>query len=505
MTNHPQGIYPKRSLAVVIGGLAAYLSWGFVYFQVVGNASATDLVFFANRLALIASYAGFMVLAVFFSRMLVPLRPSNNVTFLTLAVVGVFLAGFSYAVPGFAAFLSLAGSLLVGVQYGWFLLYWCELFGYAQTRCAGFCFGAAMLLVPAVCYAAFVLPDVLQVFAAALLPVLSYLGFLHGMNVISENGRFKDMDKRVGKLQLNVDSPRFPWRTSELFGILKAAIMTSALFGFVFGVVDAGFGKLYYWAVGFGIVGLVVTMLLALRPKRLSIRFLYRLSQPVMVFGLMALGFSTALGGVLVSTAFSIELLLLVVTLCETANRFETSVVRLGGFAFSCTMISSAAGRVVGKTAMDAAAGSSFVAMALVAAMTCLFVLYTAFTPEDGGFLFEFSDRAKPDGDVSPTVADRMRDPDPRDMEVSVVIFHEAVNRRCADVAGEYGLSNREEEVLVHIMQGNSIQEVADKLFISPGTVKTHINHIYRKMGVTRRYELKRIVNLEQKGTPPLV
>ena len=121
------------------------------------------------------------------------------------------------------------------------------------------------------------------------------------------------------------------------------------------------------------------------------------------------------------------------------------------------------------------------------------------------GFLFEFSDRTKSDGDASPTVADRMRDPDPRDMEVSVVIFHEAVNRRCADVAGEYGLSNREEEVLVHIMQGNSIQEVADKLFISPGTVKTHINHIYRKMGVTRRYELKRIVNLEQQGTPPLV
>ena len=66
-------------------------------------------------------------------------------------------------------------------------------------------------------------------------------------------------------------------------------------------------------------------------------------------------------------------------------------------------------------------------------------------------------------------------------------MFHEAVNQRCAVVSAHFGLSAREEEVLDLIMQGSSVQETADKMFISTGTVKTHINHIYKKTGTQGR------------------
>lgn len=55
---------------------------------------------------------------------------------------------------------------------------------------------------------------------------------------------------------------------------------------------------------------------------------------------------------------------------------------------------------------------------------------------------------------------------------------------------GELGLSPlslREVEVLVLAAQGLSVFKIAESLTISPATVKTHLEHIYRKLGVNDR------------------
>ena len=51
----------------------------------------------------------------------------------------------------------------------------------------------------------------------------------------------------------------------------------------------------------------------------------------------------------------------------------------------------------------------------------------------------------------------------------------------------QYGLSEREIEVLKLLGQGLSNQEIADRLFVSLNTIKTHLSNIYNKLGVTRR------------------
>ena len=48
-------------------------------------------------------------------------------------------------------------------------------------------------------------------------------------------------------------------------------------------------------------------------------------------------------------------------------------------------------------------------------------------------------------------------------------------------------LSERELEVLRHVAQGLSNQEIADKLFLSAGTVKRHMSNIYQKLDVHSR------------------
>lgn len=48
-------------------------------------------------------------------------------------------------------------------------------------------------------------------------------------------------------------------------------------------------------------------------------------------------------------------------------------------------------------------------------------------------------------------------------------------------------LSGREREVLSLVARGTSNREIAAKLFISEATVKTHLTHIYGKLGVKDR------------------
>lgn len=52
---------------------------------------------------------------------------------------------------------------------------------------------------------------------------------------------------------------------------------------------------------------------------------------------------------------------------------------------------------------------------------------------------------------------------------------------------GGFGLSERELEVLQLLADGLSNQQIADKLYVSINTTKTHLSNIYQKLGVIRR------------------
>lgn len=72
------------------------------------------------------------------------------------------------------------------------------------------------------------------------------------------------------------------------------------------------------------------------------------------------------------------------------------------------------------------------------------------------------------------------------------------VDTVCEDAAAEFGLSPRETEVLKLLARNHSIDSIAKKFVISPYTVQTHIQHIYRKLHVHRRSELLDYINLRR-------
>jgi two-component system, NarL family, response regulator len=62
-----------------------------------------------------------------------------------------------------------------------------------------------------------------------------------------------------------------------------------------------------------------------------------------------------------------------------------------------------------------------------------------------------------------------------------------AVARSLAMRAPNFSLTDRERDVLVLIVKGNSNKEIASKLGITEGTVKCHVNVILSRMGVSDR------------------
>jgi DNA-binding CsgD family transcriptional regulator len=59
-----------------------------------------------------------------------------------------------------------------------------------------------------------------------------------------------------------------------------------------------------------------------------------------------------------------------------------------------------------------------------------------------------------------------------------------AVQRKPAET-----LSSRELEVLHHLAAGRTNAEIAKVLFVAPGTVKAHLNHIFRKLEAASRLQ----------------
>jgi len=485
------------TVAVATIGLASFMLWGFLFLFIVSAQQGAATAVFADRLVFSVGYVAILLFAAFFAHVVVPLKAEQNLPFLVLAIVGIIGAGFANLAPGVTLHLEIIGALVAGLEYGWQLVYWSELFGYVKSRCAAFCFACSFVVVAVGCPLLFQLPYVAQVVITCILAVASPCCFAVGARIITGLDTYKSSERRIKKVKMREMRPRPPWVASEVFAIIKQPLLTAMLYSFIFSMVDIEYGQLGFWALGFGLLGIYLLVVIHFFSHRDVVRFTYRVSLLGMALGLIVLPYNTQVGDIFVAFAYCTALVLIIITLCEIAYRFETSVVGLSGFTFGGALMASVVGKLVGALVIGQLAHYDPITTLLASIALAMLVAYMVFGRADGGFVFEFTLDDTPSGDSNEAAPfdDEARRRDPHDVEVSRAILQEAVNRRCELVAAQFGLTNREREVLEHIMHGDSIQEAAEALYISPGTVKTHINHIYKKTGVDTRNELKKLVN----------
>lgn len=75
-----------------------------------------------------------------------------------------------------------------------------------------------------------------------------------------------------------------------------------------------------------------------------------------------------------------------------------------------------------------------------------------------------------------------------------------ALGRRCAELGRTYGMTEREEEVLLLLAQHKTAGDIERELCVAYGTAKAHIRHVYRKLNIHSREELFDLVEGDDKS-----
>lgn len=75
------------------------------------------------------------------------------------------------------------------------------------------------------------------------------------------------------------------------------------------------------------------------------------------------------------------------------------------------------------------------------------------------------------------------------------------IHKRCDELAQDFGISPRETEVLYYLGRGYNHGYIARKLFLSENTVRTHVRHIYAKLGISSREDLLNLIDENETET----
>lgn len=73
--------------------------------------------------------------------------------------------------------------------------------------------------------------------------------------------------------------------------------------------------------------------------------------------------------------------------------------------------------------------------------------------------------------------------------------MNRALDERCEEVAREFGLTERESEILRHLSRDKRPKEISEVLVVSVATVRSHVQGIYSKTGAHSYEELDRLLN----------
>ena len=270
-------------------------------------------------------------------------------------------------------------------------------------------------------------------------------------------------------------------RTATLFvKALAGAVLIGVLEGF-FDVV-AGFKTYevqdifgaYLFLAGF--VGGLVICLIAVFLHRDSIFYSYRFAMLMLCLGCLSAPFladNNTYSSALIFGGYNCFVLVLCVVCIDVANSFKVGAARAIGLGF----VALYGGETVGSLfahSLEATGIPLFdLTVVTLVAVSLLFIAHL--------FLFTETDLIKigigevhlvgAQQDEAPAAEADSADP-------------------CAAIVERYALSPRESDVLPLLLEGRTISRIQDTLFISAGTVSTHIRHIYQKTGVNNRQEL---------------
>ncbi|ACV23734.1 transcriptional regulator MalT [Slackia heliotrinireducens] len=291
------------------------------------------------------------------------------------------------------------------------------------------------------------------------------------------------------------DAPRSGKTTVLFIKGLVGAFSFGALAGFYDAFagfrtfdVDIGYGVFLLAA---GTVAMLAIALISVFCKEDSLSHAYRLAMLVICFGCLLTLFmadsNTHSGGVVFAGYETFNIL---VAICaqQASQSFNIPPARTFGVALATLYFGEMAGVFSIYLYGDTILKLGLATITVIAMMWLLFSHLYLFTEIDLINL-ELGEQAAP---IRPSEAPNSESEDTTSEGARTPASPTPVGNEqvCQEIVERYGLSNRETDVLELLLQGRTIARIQEALFISAGTVSTHVRHIYQKTGSANKQDL---------------
>ena len=449
---------PKLPLAFI--GLAAYRAWielAFVgsYFEGPGRLPAARDVFDLSMMVA-------LLVGVVFAKRLSPLieKPWPRIVSLCLLLFSTSCVLLGAAFPSCPGVLCTAGAIAGGAGIAIILILWSELYGCLNPLRVALYYSASIVAAALIVYTmkGFMFPW----FAV-------YLFVLPVVTIVSVGAAFRSIPS-AERTRMPVARVAFPWKL----------VLWMAIFSFAFGLVQqqlttSAFGP--HSSPGTLFVGLLVFLGVAMRKGKFDFSVIYRVALPLMVGAFLVIpaigNFNNLVTAFFVSGAYTACSILVMIIMSNMCYRYGIAALWLFGIERAVRMAFNGAGR----TAHDFLLGMPFGVDASFALPAVVIILVVV------GTMVLLSERSLTD-----TWGMSVEDAEPHRLERFA--RSDIIEGRSHELARDFGLTLREEEILAQLAQRKRNHEIASELFISEQTVKTHVRNLYRKLGIHSRDEL---------------
>lgn len=450
-------------------GLAAYRAWIEIVF--VGSFVDFPIKEFAGHDAFDLAMIAFLLLCAAASKTIAPFFNKKWVYGLTVVALltSTACAFVSLFMPSLAGMLAWPAAITGGLGVALIILLWSELYGCLNPIRVALYYSASIIGAALIVYLCCGLLTPWLFVVSLGLPILSLVCVSKGFNSLPES---ELPTKAAPKFS-------FPWKLVLLmaiyafaYGLKEVEVYSTSQFG-----PHAAFGTL--------VVAIVIFVGVYARGGKFDFALIYRVALPLMVGAFLivpSLGLlNEAVSGFCLTASYTSFSILIMIIFANMCYRYGVSAIWLFGLERGVRALFDLFGRQTaglmdsyGLSNGETGLVITMVTVLLVVAMTMILLSERELSSKWGiSFL---------GGGAS--------------AEDEAIIKKEELANRCHEVSKEYGLSQREEEVLLLLAQRKTVGTIERELFIANGTAKTHIRHIYKKLDVHSRDDLVELLGL---------
>lgn len=433
--------------------------------------------------------------------------------------------------PGSTLAFVLAGGVFTGVGTAGMFMLWQRYFSSIAAEPGNYRLILGALLAGAGYFALYLVPMALTAFLipVVILPICALCLSLSVRDMEFDQPMFEDVPREHPSVYLQLVED------SKASAVCVAAIAFASGLARGVAVINPQISDVVNFASMAGLF-LAAGILLALwltASVRFSLRTVFRAVFPVVFTGLVLFPFLQKAGlslfAGLTYLAFSLVVLIMMMQCAQTARDRGINPVFVYGLYGSAAYISQAVGFLLGWFANDieiwgvgqvtllSLVAAYVLGMALLGSTGALLgskaadapkhadqieFLAPALAPARRGMKAAAGEQAadenrgeKTKGAKRAAAEKPARRGPSRRFDSAGHVITDRISKQCVVLSEQFGLSSRETEVMELIARGKPMASIADELFISENTVRTHCKHIYGKLDIHSRQELGDLVS----------